>query len=310
MDIEIQKCLQTFNLHENQINREVLRKQYFKKALQYHPDKNNKNTTEQFNEVQEQYETLMKYYGYMDDDEYDIEVEESDETTYIVPSYVENIQEYFQPFLENEIIQELKTKFLSKIILHLQNKCEDKAMALFQNMPPEKCKKIIEFMEKQVYIPSGFIEKVRSFCKEKAENIKTVRIFPSLNDILLDNLYKLYEDGMEYYVPLWHHELVYDNHGTDLCVEIHPQLDQNVSIDENNDLHIFKTFSIIQLWETEIIEIQFGNKKISFPRENLKLVQKQTITIPNNGISLINSENMYDTSKRGAILIHISLTLN
>lgn len=306
----IQKCLQTFNLNDDEINREILRKQYFKKALQYHPDKNNKNTTKEFNEIQEHYETLMKYYGYMDDEDYDIELEEENKTTYIVPSYVENIQEYFQPFLENELVQEIKSKLLSKIMTLLKNKCEDKAIELFQNMPIEKCKKILDFIRKQSLIPNSFIEKVTLFCKEKEENTKIIRIFPSLNDILLDNLYRLYENDVEYFIPLWHHELIYDNHGNDLCVEIHPQLEKNIHIDENNHLHIFETFSLVKLWELETIEIQFGNKKISFPRENLKFIKKQVITIPNNGISCINSENIYDTSKKGSIFIHVTLTLN
>lgn len=251
----------------------------------------------------------MKYYGYMDDEEYDIELEEEN-TSFIVPSYVDNIQQYFQPFLENELIQEIKTKLLSKILALLQNKCEDKALNLFQNIPTEKRKKIIDFLEDQDYIPISFIEKVRSYCKEKEENEKIVRIFPTLNDIMLDNLYKIYEDGIEYYVPLWHHELIYDNNGKDLRVEIHPHLEKNVIIDENNHIHIFKTFSIQELWKNEKIELIIGNKKISFPRENLKLIDRQTITIPNNGISIINNTNVYDVSKRGSISIHIDLTLN
>jgi hypothetical protein len=309
MDTTIQKCLQTFDLKECQINREILRKTYFKCALQYHPDKQQESTSEKFNEIQEHYEILMKYYGYMDDDECDIELEDS-QTSFIVPSYVQNIKQYFQPFLENELIQEIKTKLLSKVLAHLQNKCEYKAINLFQNMPIEKCEKIIDFMEKQSYIPESFIEKIRLLCKEKDENTKIIRIFPTLSDILIDNLYKLNENGVEYYIPLWHHELIYDNCGQDLCIEIYPQLDKNINIDENNNIHISKTFSIQELWETEKIEFIVGNKKISFPRENLKLTNQQTITIPNNGISLINSTNIYDNSQRGSILINISLTLN
>ena len=309
MDTTIQKCLQTFNLKNEQINREVLRKTYFKCALQYHPDKHQEKTSDRFNEIQRDYETLMKYYGYMDDEEYDIELEEEN-ASFIVPSYVNNIQQYFQPFLENELIQEIKTKLLSKILALLQNKCEDKALNLFQNMPIEKSKKLIDFLENQDYIPKSFIEKVRFVCKEKEVNEKIIRIFPTLNDIMLDNLYKIYEDGIEYYVPLWHHELIYDNNGKDLRVEIHPHLEKNVIIDENNHIHIFKTCSIQELWNNEKIELILGNKKISFPRENLKLINKQTITIPNNGISLINNANVYDVSKRGSISIHISLTLN
>ena len=177
-------------------------------------------------------------------------------------------------------------------------------------MPIEKSAKIIDFMEKQDYIPRSFVDKVRDFYKEKEDNTKTIRIFPTLSDIMLDNLYKICENDVEYFVPLWHHELIYDNHGQDLCVEIHPQLEENIMIDENNHVHIVKTFTIQELWNNEKIELNIGNKKISFPRENLKLTKQQTISIPNNGIALINNNNVYDVSKRGSIFIHIALTLN
>ena len=236
MDTTIQKCLQTFNLKDEQINREVLRKTYFKCALQYHPDKHQETTSEKFNEIQEDYETLMKYYGYMDDEEYDIELEE-EHTSFIVPSYVQNIQQYFQPFLENELIQEIKTKLLSKILAHLRNKCEDKALHLFKNIPTEKSAKIIDFMEKQDYIPRSFVDKVRDFYKEKEDNTKTIRIFPTLSDIMLDNLYKICENDVDYFVPLWHHELYFDVSDNDLIVRCEPELTQNMFIDTNNNLY-------------------------------------------------------------------------
>ena len=60
METIVQKHLKILNLKQKSINEEVLRKHYFKKALQYHPDKNkgDKTSEEKFKEASEAYHVL------------------------------------------------------------------------------------------------------------------------------------------------------------------------------------------------------------------------------------------------------------
>ena len=41
-----------------------------------------------------------------------------------------------------------------------------------------------------------------------------------------------------YYIPLWHNELCYDASGKDIIVKCIPELDDNITIDNENNIYI------------------------------------------------------------------------
>ena len=248
----------------------------------------------------------MKYHGYMDEDIYDEGVEEN----FYYSSYTNTIYSFLKPFIDNDIFHDIQSKILLKIIENIKSKCEDKAINILDNLNTVKCKKIYDLLNNQkevLNIPISFIDKLKELYENKIEKDEVIRIFPTINDLLIDNLYKLNENNKEYLIPLWHNELVYDNDGAELYVQCIPKLDKNVQIDDFNNIHISKQYNLIDLWEQDNIVIQIGNKRLTISKDSLKLIPKQTITLPNIGISKINSSNIYDNTKRGSIIIHFHI---
>ena len=311
METLLQKHLKILNLNQNLISEEVLRKHYFKKALQYHPDKNNSEDAKiNFHKIHGSYEFLMKYYGYMDDDSYDLGCDEEKTEEVPIPEYASMIYSFLEPMIQTELFQDIHSKILVKLVETLKHKCEDKAMQMLENLNIKKCKSIYLLINNNkdiLNIPSSFVEKVKDLYESKMEKDQIIRIFPSLHDLMIDNLYKLNENNKEYLIPLWHHELVYDNDGAELYVQIIPKLEENITIDENNNLHIDQSYSLYELWKMENICIKIANKLLTIEKSSLKLIPKQVITLPNIGISKINCNNIYDNSKRGSIHIHIEI---
>ena len=128
METIVQKHLKILNLKQNPISEEVLRKHYFSKTLQYHPDKNNsEDAKNNFHKIHESYEFLMKYYGYMDDDSYHLSCHE-EKSEEVIPELKYDFI-YLEPIIQTELFQDIHwTKILVKLIETLKHKCEDKGL--------------------------------------------------------------------------------------------------------------------------------------------------------------------------------------
>ena len=79
---EYEESCKTLNIvveNEDELTETILKKQYRKYCLLYHPDKKNTTTSCKFLEISKAYEYLGKYMGYIDDDYYYDDYEEYDE---------------------------------------------------------------------------------------------------------------------------------------------------------------------------------------------------------------------------------------
>ena len=310
MNVQIKNSYQILGINNKTVSKEALRKCYFKEALKYHPDKNNStDSKERFHKIHESYEVLMKHHGYMEDDTYTLGYNE-EKTPEDIPNYANVIYSFLKPILNTELFQDIQLNTLIKIIENIKSKCEDKAINILEKLNIKKCNCIYILLKNNkeiLNIPSSFIDKVKELYESKISKDEVIRIFPSINDLLVDNLYKLNENDKEYLIPLWHNELVYDNNGAELYVQCIPKLDENVCIDDYNNIHIYKKYLLDELWKMKNICIQIGNKLLTIEKSSLKLIPKQMIPLSNIGISRINSNNIYDISKRGSINIHIHI---
>lgn len=91
---------------ENDLSESLLKRQYHKFCLLYHPDKKNINySSRKFFEVSEAYDFLRKYMGFIDDDNYD---DILDDISQERPIFIEKVGEYIlygsNIFLSNEYV--------------------------------------------------------------------------------------------------------------------------------------------------------------------------------------------------------------
>jgi hypothetical protein len=107
-------------------------------------------------------------------------------------------------------------------------------------------------------ISREIMDELTSIVEEKTRNDIVIRLNPSLLDMLLDRVYILNECGQTYYIPLWHSELHFkqpEDSSGEIIVLCEPELPDNVTIDEHNNIYISLDVNIQDLFRDQIVPV-------------------------------------------------------
>jgi hypothetical protein len=157
------------------------------------------------------------------------------------------------------------------------------------------------------HLSPEIINKIDEIIAEKQKNDEVIILNPTIDDLFENNLYRLTVNSFTYIVPLWHHELVYDNSGNDIYVNCNPVLEKRINIDNKNNLHVDIEYKIMDLWGKATVDVQIGSRKFQINPQLLKLTRTQTVILANQGISKINTNDIYNVSKRGDVYLNIQI---
>ena len=277
-------------------------------ALLYHPDKNfDKNSTEKFQQIKEAYDYMLK--NKMNerieiDDDFFNDNENLDKNSY--PYFLYSFLKTILPKDKNELN-------ISTILQNISNTCEDNALEMIKKLDKNLLIKTYEILKKYyevLHIPNLFLEKIKKIISEKMCNDECIILNPTLNDLFENNLYRLNINGFLYVIPLWHHELIYDNSGNEIYIKCSPELPENIEIDNDNNIIIYKSFLINEIWNKEILFINIGERVFEIKRDELLIKREQTVVIKGKGISKINTRDIYDISNKSDIIIDLCLYLD
>jgi hypothetical protein len=282
----------------NNITSEIIKKQYRYKALQYHPDKNkHPEANKQFQNIKDAYEYLNIYVGEND--------------TINIETYAVLLQDFLNGALSNDI-GELKTIFIHKIIQTITKTCEEKAIKLLNNVDKRILIEVYKLLDKYQtllnYSSLDFLEKIREIILNKNDD-ECIILNPTIDDLLECNLYKLQKNGLTYIIPLWHHEVVYDNSGSDLYVKCKPELDENTFIDEYNNIHTQVEYDIKDLWNRTDVQIKIGKSTFNFNPSKMEFRESQRVNLKRVGIPFIDTNDIYNVEKRANVILYIHITV-
>jgi hypothetical protein len=138
----------------------------------------------------------------------------------------------------------------------------------------EEIYQIINKLHKNNNISHETYKIIFNILKKKFEYVNIYILNPSLENLFKNEIFKLDISGEVVYIPLWHHEVNYNNN----IIKIVPLLENNIFIDRDNNIHI-----------------------------KLYINKYQTYVFKNSGISQINLNNMFDVSNLSNIIVHIYL---
>lgn len=291
MTMTKEKARKVLNLDYQNPTDEDVKKAYRRQALKYHPDKNSSpEATEKFQEICEAYECLMggSFRGGHKE------------------TYIDMLRAFLQVYLDEQMVDEIVDRIenlckfdCSQIFTNESNHAFKEALIkqVLKSVDPEVVEHLVEIFP--------FLD---NFIKMNSGEVKEKHIVrPSIGDLFEDKVLKYIVEDEIYYIPLWHHHLVFDKGQEEMIVLIDPIVPDNIIIDEYNHLHVRITRTWAQIWESENIECRIGTRNFCIPREKLVIKELQRYVLKREGLPLIQPNNIYGVDRRGDVNFYIQI---
>lgn len=297
----------------SELTLEYLKKKYHKLALQNHPDKNGNTpeSNEKFKKINEAYNYLKREIKYSKHYEGEYESEYDD---YKDDENTSSVYFDFLNFFMKSVMEYKHNDIISKIVNDIVFASKKISLKLFEDLDKDSALNVYTFLSKYkavLHLNETILEDVRQIVLQKYDNVQIFKLNPTINDLLNNNLYKLYIDNELYLVPLWHNVSYFDGSGCEIIVICEPELPDFIKIDDENNIHteIYVDIKndIPQLFKTNMdIVIKIGDSEFTIYLSNLQIKKQQYYKIQNEGIAKIKSD-ICDVSEKSDIIVKVNI---
>jgi hypothetical protein len=317
-DMSVSDALQILGLMECDIDAltpDVVVRQYRRMALKYHPDKNDNSDESHtaFIQLTNAYDIVRTVVALSEEDA-------ADDTSESVPTgYFDVLSQFVKSVMTAGTDPDMnhdRTNVLRKKIIEIVIDYQCVSVSMFENIDRETSVSIYQFLcayRDTLYISTDVLDRIRTVIQSKFEDLRIYTITPTLDDMLLDKVFKLNVDGFTYLVPLWHKEVYFDDKtrpNQEILVLCEPQVDDLVCrLDENNNIHIAGeiVFSRDLLdkdgWSD--IAVPGSTKTVRVLNRCLVLASTQVVRVVGHGVLRIHEKDMYNNIDRGDICVTV-----
>jgi hypothetical protein len=273
------------------ISVEYLTKQYRKLALKHHPDKNG-NTTES----NEKFQKINEAFNFLKIEIKHFEPEDLNTDTEPFSSlYIDILKGFMQTIFEGKY-NDLLIIIVSEII----NAGKIISKKLFDDLDKDTTLNIYIFLSNNrstLHLSQEILDNIREIVIKKYNNVEIYKLNPCINDLINNNLYKLYANNELFLVPLWYSESYFDSSTCEIVVICEPELPNNITLDEDNNIYIELIVEQQELFkkildQDESIKFNIGDKEFNILLSELYMKREQNYKIKNSGISKIKNSKI------------------
>ena len=290
---------------------DYVKKQYRKMALKHHPDKNGntEESNEKFKKINEAYNYLKSELKHLTHDDFINDFDEDINQANNNSIYLNVLKNFIKSVMDGNYVE-----IITKIVNDILTTGKHISIKIFEDLDKETALNLFIFLSKYrntLHFSRELLEEVRQMVVNKYDNVEIYKLNPSLNDIIENNVYKLYVDNQLYLVPLWYDKIYFDGSGCEIIVICDPELPDGYLIDDNNNLCIETSISIyndlpdmiMNNWD---VYIELSNRVLTIPLSNLQIKKEQYYRFRNEGISKVKND-FYDVKEKSDIIIKINL---
>ena len=299
---------------------ELIKKKYHKLALQNHPDKNGNTpeSNEKFRQINEAYNYLKREIKNINSTNYENDDDEKNED--------QSSSVYFdilKLFIKGLLDGKYNDVFIN-IVQDIVSGYKKISLKLFDNLDRENAINVYLFLSKYkiiLHLSDSILDDIKAVVIQKYDDVEIYKLNPNINDLLNNNMYKLYVNDKLYLVPLWYGEVYFDNLNNDnngkendnneIIVLCEPELPEGVKIDDDNNIYIEKTINIqtelpILVLNNDSIIVEIGDHRYHILVSELSMKREQYYKIKNQGITKPN-DDVCNISQKSDIIVKIIL---
>ena len=310
--------IDTNNTNYTDITIELIKKKYHKLALQNHPDKNGNTpeSNEKFRQINEAYNYLKREIKNINsancenDDLENDDLENEDQPSSV---YFDILKLFIKGLLDGKY-----NDVFINIVQDIVSGYKKISLKLFDNLDRENAINVYLFLSKYksiLHLSDSILDDIKAVVIQKYDDVEIYKLNPNINDLLNNNMYKLYVNDKLYLVPLWYGEVYFDNENensnNEIIVLCEPELPEGVKIDDDNNIYIEKTINIQTelpglVLNNESIIIEIGDQRYYILVSELSMKREQYYKIKNQGITKPN-DDIYNVSQKSDIIVKIIL---
>ena len=149
---------------------------------------------------------------------------------------------------------------------------------------------------------------IKNINKNSKINIINRKIDVTIDNLINRDVFVIENNSEKLYIPMWHHELVFEIENKKIIVECERNLNKNIIVDDDNNIFVKVFLKLEDLKDRKEINIVIGkNLELNIDISRLFMRNNQTVIFKNRGIPIINEKNIYFEERLSDIYIDITI---
>lgn len=134
------------------------------------------------------------------------------------------------------------------------------------------------------------------------------KIEVNIDNLIDKDIYVMDYENEKLYIPMWHHELVFEINNRKIIIECDRNMNKNITIDDDNNIIVKVFLKIEDLKNRKDINVIISrNLELKIDIEKLYIRKNQLIIFKNKGIPIINDKNIYFEETLSDIYVDITI---